>query len=365
MHFEIQKNDFLKGLQTVQNAIAQKNTLPILANLLLETDKNTIKIIATDLDIGISSRIAGSVKEEGAITVPAKKFLDIIKELPEEEPVTIILKKNNMMSIDCGKTHIKIIGLPKDEFPQIPEVKNKNQLTIPQKTLKTMLTMTIFAISRDETRYVLNGVLMSIHKKKIQIVATDGRRLAVASQQLPEGVTLEEKVIIPAKTVQELTHVLTDEGNVAIAYSDNQIFFTVGDTQIISRLIDGDYPNFEQVIPKEKEEKIKIPRDAFLSATRRAHLFTNPESLAVKLDVTKGRMIISKNAPYIGEVKEELTVGYSGKNMSIGFNPAYLIDVLKNLPDQDVWFEIDDADKPGVLRKGDEYIYVVLPMQVV
>jgi len=365
MQFEITKQDFLKGLQSVQSAISQKNTLPILANLLLETDKNMIKLIATDLDIGISARVPATIREEGAITIPAKKFLDIIKELPEEDVITISLKKNNMLSIDGGKAHIKIIGLPKDEFPQIPEFKNKETFAIPQVILKEMLSVTSFAVSKDETRYVLNGVLFIAHKDKIQIVATDGRRLAVATKILAEKTVIDEKVIIPAKTVQELGRMLADTGDVTIAFSENQVFFNLGEIQIISRLIEGDFPNFEQVIPKEKEEKVKINRENLLAATRRANLFTNPESLAVKLDIAKGKLTVSKNAPYVGEVKEELGIEYNGKSLSVGFNPAYLIDVLRSLSDQEIFFEVDDADKPGVIRKGAEYTYVVLPMQVV
>jgi len=364
MQFETKKDDFLKGLQTVQNAIPQKNTLPILANLLLETDKDRVKLTATDLDIGISSRVSTKLKAEGSITVPAKKLLDIIKELPDENTVTILLKKNNMITIDCGKAHFKIIGLPKDEFPQLPEFKNKESLTIPQKLLKEILTLTNFAVSKDETRYVLNGVLFIIKKDKIRTVATDGKRLALAEKKLPEKTLLDKRAIVPAKTVQEVSRMLQEEGDVKIQFSESQIFFDLGTTNIISRLIEGDFPNYEQVIPEEKEEKAEIDRQQFLAAVKRANLFTNPDSLAVKVDVSKNKMIISKNAPFIGEVKEEMPIKYNGKAMSIGFNPSYVIDVLKNLTDDEIGLELEGPDGPGVIRKGGEYIYVVLPMQL-
>ncbi|MFH1790440.1 MAG: DNA polymerase III subunit beta [Candidatus Omnitrophota bacterium] len=364
MEFEINKDEFLKGLQAVQNAISQKNTLPILANLLLETEHDNVKLTATDLDIGISSYVASNMKEAGAITIPAKKLIDIIKEMPQENAVSIVLKKNNMITIDCGKAHFKIIGLPKDEFPQIPEFKNKDNLTIQQKTLKEMLTVTSFAVSKDETRYVLNGVLMEIEKEKITIAATDGRRLAVSVKQLPEKTNIVKKVIIPAKTIQELQKTLNDDGDVKIYFGDSQILFDLDKTKIISRLIEGEYPNYEQVIPKEKKEKIKIKREDLLASARRASLFVNPDSLAVKVDITKNKMIVSKSAAYIGEVRDEIGVEYAGRNISIGFNPNYIIDVLKSLDDESIYFELEDTDKPGVIRKGNEFIYVVLPMQV-
>ena len=364
MHFEINKDDFLKGLQTVQNAISQKNTLPILSNLLLETDKEDIKLTATDLDIGILSMVPTKAKSQGAITIPAKKLVDIIKELPDTNNVTILLKKNNMITIDCGKSHFKIIGLPKDEFPQIPEFKNKETLTISQKLLKEMLELTSFAVSKDETRYVLNGVLFVIKKAEMQLIATDGRRLAMAAKKISGKNEVDKKVIVPAKTIHELLKMLQDEGKVEIVFSENQIFFDLGKTKVISRLIEGEFPNFEQVVPKERSDKIKINRGNFLAATKRASLFTHPDSLAVKVDVSKNKMILSKNAPYIGEVKEELGINYGGRNISIGFNPAYIIDVLKNLDDEEIELELEDSDKPGVIRKGNEYVYVVLPMQV-
>ncbi len=364
MQFETKKDDFLKVLQIVQSAISTKNTLPILSNLLMETAKDSIKITATDLDMGISSNLSVNPKMQGAITIPAKKLLDIIKELPDNDIVSILLKKNNTIFIDCAKTHFKIVGLPKDEFPQIPEFKDNESIILPQKILKEMISLTIFAVSRDEIRYVLNGVLFIIKNKKIKLVATDGRRLAVVERELPEKTVFEKKVIIPTKTAQELSRILDDENSVKISFGENQIFFDLGKTKIISRLIEGEFPNYEQVIPEEIKEKIKVNKTSLLSAARRASLFTNQDSLAVKLDISKNKMVISKNAPYTGELKEELDINYKGKNISIGFNPTYIIELLKNLNQEDIDFEIGDVDKPGVIRIGSEYIYVVLPMQL-
>lgn len=364
MIFETRKDDLLKVLQIVQSAISAKNSLPILSNLLIETQDNHIIITATDLDMVISSILAVKPKTQGSITIPAKKLLDIVKELPEDSSVSVTLKKNNTVTLECNKVYFKIVGLPKEEFPQIQEFKNKNYITLPQKLLKNMLSVTGFAVSHDEARYVLNGILFIIKDKMISLVATDGRRLAVIEKGLTQKPDFEKKAIIPSKTSNELLKLLDDKNDVKIVFTENQVLFDLGDTKIISRLIEGEFPDYEQVIPKEQKDKIRIKRQNLLSAAKRASLFTNQDSLAVKLDISKNKLIISKSAPYIGEIKEEVDIDYHGKNTSIGFNPVYIIEPLKNLDQEEVEFEIEDADKPGVIRISNEYIYVVLPMQL-
>jgi DNA polymerase III subunit beta len=364
MKFITKKQDLLKTLHRVQNAISIKTTLPILLNILIEAEKTKIKITATDLDIGISSVFETKVEIEGAITLPAKKFIDIIKELPEENDIQISSKKNNIVTIESNKIVFKIIGLPKEEFPQPPSFKNKESLTIPQKLLKELILMTSFAVSKDETRYVLNGALLVLTNKTIMFVATDGRRLATAEKTLTTQNTIEKKVIIPTKTIQELNRLLEEEKDVKISFDENQVLFNLGDTQIISRLIEGEFPNYEQVIPKEAKDKIMIEKNIFLAATKRASLLTNQDSIAIKFDISKNKIAISKNTPYMGEVKEEIEVSYKGKDLSIGFNPMYLIEALKNINTNQIGLEVVDSDKPGVIRLGGEFVYVVLPMQI-
>ena len=365
MKFSSSKKQLFKAIQRVQNAIASKETLPILSNMLLEADKDLVKITATDLDIGISSDV--DIKSEiiGAITLPAKKFIDIIKELPDSTDITISTKKNNVVVIESGKIVFKIIGLPKNEFPQPPAFKNKNTVILPQKFLKNMLSMTAFAASNDETRYVLNGVLFILKGKNLKLVATDGRRLAVVEKELPDKKNTEEKsVIIPTKAIQELNRLLGEEGDVKILFDENQVMFDLKNTVLISRLIEGEFPHYEQVIPQETKEKVVVGKDALLAATKRASILTNQDSMAIKIDVSKNKLAISKNTPYMGEVKEELGAIYKGKEISVGFNPTYIIDVLKNIDTKEVSIELADTDKPGVIRLGNEYVYVVLPMQV-
>lgn len=364
MKFGVTKDVLLKGIQSVQTAINVKSSLPILSNILIEATDDNLVLTTTDLDIGIVSTIPLKASITGSITVPAKKFSDIIKEMPDGETISISVKKNNLVNIDCEKSSFKIMGLPKDEFPQLPEFKDKDSMVLPQKRLKNMLNMTNFAISHDETRYVLNGILFVVKPTHVRLVATDGRRLAMIEDRVQLPKTLERKFIVPTKAINELEKVLGDDGDVKMFFGDNQILFDAGQTRLVSRLIEGEFPNYEQVIPKEIKDKVTVARDRFLSAIKRVALFTSAESMAVKVDLGKDKLVLSKSAPYLGEARVELDADYKGKEMSVGFNPEYLIDLLKSVDLESVNFELMDPEKPGVIRIGGDYVYVVLPMQI-
>lgn len=364
MKFNTTKDVLLKGIQNVQTAINTKSSLPVLSNILIEaTDENVI-LTTTDLDIGIVSKIQIKPSIIGAITIPAKKFSDIIKELPDNEPISISVKKNNMVHIECGKSAFKIMGLPKEEFPQLPEFKDKESITLPQSKLKKMIKMVVFAVSHDEARYVLNGILFVIKPTHIRLVATDGRRLAMIEEKMQLPKTLERKFIVPTKAVNELDKILGEDGDVKIFFGENQIFCDTGNTRLVSRLIEGEFPNYEQVVPKEVKDKLVVPKDTFLAAIKRTALFTNPDSMSVKVELGKDKVIISKSAAYLGEARVELDGEYKGKDMAIGFNPDYLVDVLKNTDQEKISFELSDPEKPGAIRVGSEYVYVVLPMHL-
>lgn len=363
MKFEASKDVLLKNVQVVENAVSAKTSLPILSNILLEAGDDEVVLTGTDLDVGIISSIPIKPSIKGSITVPAKKFLDIIKELPQLN-ISVSVKKNNMVWVECGKSVFKIIGLTKEEFPQLPETKNKIFISLGQKQLKHMLEMVEFSMSRDETRYVLNGVLFVIKSSSIKLVATDGRRLAIAESEGQFQNAKEVKAIVPAKAIQELGRILSDEGEAKMFFSENQAIFDLGQTKLITRLIEGEFPAYEQVVPKEAKDKAVISREAFLASTKRAGLFSSQDSMAIKMEFARDSLVLSKATPYLGEVKEELGIEYKGKDMVIGFNPQYLIDVLRVMDVDHVNFEAVDIDKPGVIRIGKEYTYVVLPMQL-
>lgn len=365
MELTIQKEVLMNGIQCVQNAITQKSSLPILSNVLIEATDKDFKMIATDLDIGICATFPVIATQPGAVTIPAKKFFDIVRSLPDGEEVNLSIKKNNSISIRSGKAQFKIFGLPKEDFPPLPLFEDKDSITIPQAMLKDMLNLTEFAISRDDTRHQLAGIFLTVKESTICAVATDGRRMAVVNRKLPKKTLVEREVIIPVKTILEARRLLGDDGDVKIEFSENQILLSFGASFIISRLIEGDFPDYKKVIPEKSKNVISISREELLQATRRVSIFTDQESQAIKLNIQKTKLTISKNTPYLGEAREEIKADYSGsEEVEIGFNPRYLIDVLKSLNDQDIFFEVNDSSKPGVIRKEDSYVYVVLPMQV-
>ena len=369
MKVQINKEILQKGIQIVQNIITPKSILPILSNILIETQKNKIKLTSTDLDIGISVILEAEIQESGAITLPAKRLGDIIRELPEGE-VNVVVKKNNIVYIRLESCEFRLTGLPKDEFPKLPEFKDKEVIELEQVILKEMLQLTSFAISHEETRYVLNGLLLDLkkhpHKDKfvLKLVATDGRRLALIEKELEVESKKEVKIIIPQKTIIELQRNLKDEGKILIVITSNQVFFEFDHTIIISRLIEGEFPDYTRVIPAPTETKIKIDRQQFLQAIRRASLLSTPDSLAVRLELVNNKLTVTKSTPDVGESREEVVVEYRGKDLIIGFNPLYLIDVLRNLSGAFVELELTESEKPGVIRTED-YVYLIQPMRLV
>jgi len=362
MKFSVEKETLLNGIQVVQNVITPKAALPILSNILIETQADNIRLTATDLDIGISCVIPVNISEAGAITIPAKRFNDIIRELPIDQ-VSINTKKNNLVIIETESCQFKILGLPREEFPKLPEFQNKEVIKLEQANLKEMLRLTSFAVSFDETRYILNGILFKIEKNNLTLVATDGKRLAIIDKKIVQDINRDIRIIVPVKTIQELNRNLKDEGELSLILGENQVLFDLGKVVIISRLIEGEFPDYRQVIPPASENKVGVAREQFLLAVRRAALLATPDYQAVKIELFKNKLVVSKSTPDIGESREEITVDYNGKEMVIGFNPGYLIDVLKNLSNDRLEFELTDSEKPGVVRI-EGYIYIVLPMRL-
>lgn len=361
MKFQIEKEILLDGIQKTQSVITPRATLPILSHILIETQQDTIKLTATDLDIGITCVLPVNVQEQGAISVPAKRFNDIIRELPEDK-ITINTKKNNLVVIETQPCQFKILGLNREDFPKLPEIKESGVVKLDQVVLKEMLQLTSFAVSLDETRYILNGTLFKIQKNNLILVSTDGKRLAFVEKKLQQETDKNIQIIIPIKVIHELNRNL-QEGELSAVFGSNQVLFDLGNLVIISRLIEGEFPDYQQVIPGVSENKMRIGREAFLLAIRRAALLTTPDYQAVKMEIFKNKLVVSKATPDIGESREEVDVEYKGKEMAIGFNPQYLIDALKNLTVDTIELELTDSEKPGVIRTNG-YVYIVLPMRL-
>ena len=368
MNLTISKEQLINGLQTVQNVVSTRTTLPILSNVLLRAEADRIELTATDLDVTVSCSVEAKVKKTGASTVPVKRFFGIVRELTNLE-MDVEVDDKNACSIRSGASFFRINGLSADEFPPLPNFKEDKKVVIPQDTLRTMLRKTSFAISTDEARYVLNGIFVSFKDHKMTLVATDGRRLALVEEEIDFPESGQGEFIIPAKTVNELTRLLQEKGDVEIRYAENQASFTLKNEKnasilVISKLVEGHYPNYRQVIPAETKERVALSREDLMHALRRAEIMTSEKANSVKLSFGKNKLEITANSPDVGEAKETLAINYKGPEMAIAFNPKYVIDPLNALSNDEVFFELIDELSPGVLKINGPFLYVVMPMRL-
>lgn len=366
MKLTIAKEQLINGLQAVQNIVGSRTTLPILSNVLLRAEGNRLELTATDLDVTVSCAVEANVSMSGATTVPVKRFFGIIRELPAPE-IEIEISDKNVCSIRSGSSFYKINGLAAEEFPAIAQFKETKRVSLPQEKVKGMLRKTSFAISTDETRYVLNGIFLSLKTDKATMVATDGRRLALAEEELASE--SEGEFIIPTKAINELNRLLQPKGDVEIKFTENQVAFTMKDDKgfsilLISKLVEGNYPNYRQVIPAETKERVPLGREELLQALRRAELMTSDKANSVKLAFTKNNLAITSNSPDVGEGRESLAINYKGKDISIAFNPSYLMDPLKALEGDEVFIELIDELSPGVVKTNGPFLYVLMPMRM-
>jgi DNA polymerase-3 subunit beta len=363
MKFSVAKDKLLEGLQTVQNVVSTRTTLPILSNVLIHAEDGRLQFTTNDLDVGMSCQIEATVTKGGGTTLPARRLAGIVKELPASD-VEFEVDGKNVASIRCGQSFFKMNGLAEEEFPALPKLEEAKVYTLKQHDLKDALRKTQYAISTDETRYVLNGILFSFKENKLTMVATDGRRLALVDLELEFPRSQEGDIIVPTKCVTELSRLLGEAGEVKMMVGENQIAFEVGGRLLVSKLIEGNYPNYRQVIPAETRERVTIERELLLTAVRRVSLLSSDKSNSVKLIFTKNNLEIAANTPEVGEAHESLAVQYKGKEFSIAFNPGFLQDPLRNLPDEEVHIDLIDEMSPGVIKINTPFLYVLMPMRI-
>jgi DNA polymerase-3 subunit beta len=363
MKFSVAKEKLLEGLQQVQNVVSTRTTLPILSNVLLQAQGDEIHLTTTDLDVGVRGSCEANVEKEGATTLPARRLFNIVRELPSSE-IQIDVNGKNAASIRSGQSFFKILGLPEEEFPPLPKFEDAKVVTIRQKDLRDGLRKTSYAISTDETRYVLNGVLFSFKDNKLTLVATDGRRLAMVEIELEFPRSHEADFIVPTKAVTELQRLLADDGEIKVSMGSGQIAFDLNKTLLVSKLIEGNYPNYRQVIPSEAKERIKLERETFLNSLRRVSLLASDKSHSVKLSFGKNNIDITATTPEVGEAKESLAVAYKGRDFSIAFNPEFLMAPLRALTEDEVFLDLIDEMSPGVLKIQTPFLYVLMPMRI-
>jgi len=368
MNLSIAKDQIIAGLQAVQNVVTSRTTLPILSNVLMRAADGKVEFTATDLDVTVACSVEAKIAKPGATTVPVKKLFGIVRELNGGE-IEIETDEKNVTSIRSGSSYFKIHGLAAEEFPPLPKFKDDKKVMLPQDAVRAMLKKTSFAVSTDESRYVLNGIFMSLKDGKMTLVATDGRRLALVDEEVELSEKSTGEFIVPAKAINELNRLLQDKGEVEIKFGENQSSFALKDDKgfsvlLITKLIEGNYPNYRQVIPGEARERIAINREELLQALRRAEIMTSEKANSVKLTFGKNQLSITANSPEVGEARETLAVNYKGKEMAIAFNPRYLIDPLAALGEDEVFIELIDELSPGVLKINGPFLYVVMPMRL-
>lgn len=363
MKLTVSREKLLDGLQTVQNVVSTRTTLPILSNVLIQASGTELRLTTTDLDVTVRGTAEAEVERDGATTLPARRLFSIVRELPAPE-VMIEVDSKNVASIRSGPSFFRILGLAQEEFPQLPAFNNPKNFTIRQRDLKDGLRKTSYAISTDETRYVLNGVLFSFKDAKLMLVATDGRRLAMVDIEVEFPRTNEVEIIIPTKAINELQRELGEEGDVKISVTENQVAFELNGALIVSKLVEGNYPNYRQVIPGEAKERVTVERELFLNAVHRVSLLASEKSNSVKLVFGKNNIDITANTPEVGEAKESLPVNYRGREFAIAFNPEFLMAPLKNLVEDEVFLDLIDEMSPGVVKVQTAFLYVLMPMRI-
>ncbi len=389
MKFKINRDHFSNGLAQVLNVVGSKATMPILSNVLIEADEEYLSLTTTNLDLGIRCRIKATITETGAITLPVRRLATIVRELPSLD-VEVETSSGHQTKIASGASRFRIMGMAKDEFPPLPEFSDERQFDLGQDELSEMLKSVSYAQSTDETRYILNGVYFRFEEGKLILVATDGRRLALTSQDLEVEAGQAGSLILPAKTVAELVRLLGKGEKLKVIFDERRVAFQVetnkvqaikedgakeakavpesgfvGDVLLVSKVVEGNYPNYQQVIPKETHQRIKVERELFLESVHRAALVTNEKSNSVKIKLSNNLLEILASSPDFGEAHERLVVQYDGPDLQVAFNPQFMMDPLRALSNNlEVAFELKDEVSPGVFKTSDSFLCVIMPVRL-
>ena len=370
MELVVRKNDLLRELQLFQGIVERKNTIPILANVLMEAKGDEVRFLATDLEVGLRSRCQAAVAKGGSLTLPAKKFYEIVKSLPETD--IRIAEDKGGVKVAADRFDSRMQTLPREDFPTLPEAGPAPTATLPRTAVREMVAKTQFAITGEDTRYFLNGALFVLRPDSMSLVATDGHRLALVT--VPRDAKAknepdEIKAILPKKTLGELARLLGEgEDDIKYERGENHLFFDVGGRLLISRMIDGQFPAYERVIPKGNDKHIEFERDRLTNAVKRVALLSNERSRAVKFQIDRNKVDVTSSSPDLGEARETLPVEYAGAAMQICFNAQYVLDFLSVVATDVVSLDLKDEVSQALLRPvnadGYEYTYVIMPMRV-
>lgn len=368
MKFEASRNVLQDGLQTISGAVANKSTLPILMNILLEADGDTLTMTATDLEISIQSHVETTIEEEGSCTIPAKKFQRLIKELPS--PDTRLSFKTNddraEISVEETNSEFQLPILPPDEFPSLPEVEDGFDFSVNSDELDHLLQHTHFAAATDTSRSYLCGVYFDLKAENLTMVATDAHRLALQRTPLSGFEAGDQALLVPIKAARELAKILPEDEDIKISSDNNLVEFTMNGSRLISRLVEEDFPNYHQVIPDEFEKRITISRKRFHDAIKRVSLLADEKTRRLLVTVEPGTLRINAETSDKGGGEEEIPIDYEGESQTIAFNGDYLGAVLNHVEDDEIYFDLISENSPGTFRplKGDDYLYIIMPLRL-
>ena len=386
MEFVAKQSALLRELSLVQGIVEKKNTVPVLANVLLTASTESVNVMATDLEVSVRSSLTAEVKREGALSVSARKLHEIVRALPEAD-VRFKADGENWATITCQQSRFRIMGLPREDFPNLPSPGKDDKVTFSIQQFKEMIHKVIFAVATDDARYALNGALMILDTGSVSLVSSDSHRLACVRRPLVgKGPESETRVVIPQKALGELSRIAEEVGGeIVFSRHENQIFFEMGRCTLASRLLEGQFPSYEKVVPAGNDKKVELERTSFGNAIRRVSLIANERSKAVKLALSKGTLEVSAKNPELGEASESLEVDYTGGDVVIGFNARYLLDFVSVTQSDRITFELKDEATQGLMKpvapgaekkaktggkdkgaaEGDgDYQYVIMPMRI-
>lgn len=368
MKISCTKENLLYGVQVVQRAVSSKNPLPILSGILLTTEENKLKLSATDLELGIECSVPVNVIEEGSVVLPAKYLGEIVRRLPDTKIEIETDKENNTTLIKYAQSEFNIHGFSAEDFPLLSSIDSQVNYNIRQELFRNLVKQVVFATSNDENRPIFTGCLMEVEDDRIALIATDTHRLSYGNININREDKDFISVIVPGKTLSEISRLATsDEQNIKFSIAENQIVFEMDDIVLISRLIEGQFPNYKQVIPQTYKSKVRIKTKDLLDATERASLLAKDGSNVIKLKIEGNTLIVTSNSPEIGRVYEEISIQLEGEETQIAFNSKYIIDVLKVVDSEEIFMELTGALSPGIIKpiEGENFIYLILPVRTI
>jgi DNA polymerase-3 subunit beta len=367
MKVKVSQANFARVLGLVTGVVPATSAIPVLSNLLLEAEGNKVKISATDLDISVISLVDGEVKGSGAVTVAAKRFQEIVRELPGDEVAIDV--DGTKITVTCSRASFKMMGMEKDQFPKIADLDKKERITVPAGALEKLIRRSVFSVAKDDTRPVLSGVLWELAPTEIAMVGTDGHRLARMAVTGGFGVKQEMGVIVPPKALNQILKLLPGEDEISVAIDNAYVGFFVGDTTVYTRRIEGTFPNYKQVIPKGNSNILSVKRDDLMSATRRVSLLADSKTHKIKMYLAKDKVKLTASTPDLGEAEEEVPAAYTGDDMVIGYNAAYVLDAVRGADSEEIRFELGSPVGASILKPasepdGETYVCLVMPLRL-